>query len=143
MLPMVAFGTLAVDSVLGNHTSADVASRIAQDVTTTRHTVQLFRSLVNEAVAVGLDKAASEEHVSVADVAGALGYGPDIRIAETRRATDAALASLGKLSPVSAAQIDALRRQVDAKGIESIDASAAYVALYGRITAVAVRGLSD
>ena len=46
-------------------------------------------------------------------------------------------------SPVPAGQIDALRRQVDAQKIDPTDAVAAYVALYGRITAVAIGGLSD
>jgi hypothetical protein len=133
MLPMVAFGTLAVDSVLRNHASADVASRIARDVTTTRKMVQLSRSLANEAIAVGLENAALADHVSVAYIAGVIGYGPDMQIAQTRRATNAALSSLGKMSPVPAGQIDALRRQVDAQGIGSTEAVAAYVALYGRI----------
>jgi hypothetical protein len=143
MLPMVAFGTLAVDSVLQYRASADVASRIERDIKTTRGMVELFRSLVNEAIAVGLEKSASEAHVPVAAIAGALGYGPAVRSTKARPATDTALASLGESSPVSAEQIRALRRHVDAQTIGSIEASSAYVELYGRITTVLVAWFSD
>jgi diguanylate cyclase (GGDEF)-like protein len=143
MLPMVAFGALAVDSVLQYRASADVASRIERDSKTTRATVQLFRSLENETIAVGLEKSAAETHVPVADVAGLLGYSSSVRTAKARPVTDAALAALGKSSPVSAAQLAALRRHVDNKATGSIEASSAYVGPIGRISADAVRRLSD
>ncbi len=143
MLPMVAFGTLAVGGALQHRDSAKVASRIERDIETTRDAVQLFRSLVNEAIAVGLEKAASETGVPVENIAGVLGYGPDVRAATARPATDAALASLGASSPVSAAQIESVRHQVDGQAVGSIEASSAYVELYGRITGVALRRLSD
>jgi hypothetical protein len=146
MLPVVAFGALAVDSVLQYRASAQVASRIGRDIKTTRAMVQLFRSLGNETIAIGLEKSAAEAHVpvaEVAEVAGLLGYSSSVRTAKARPVTDAALASLGKASPVSAEQIAALRRHVDNKAIGSIEACGSFVELIGRITAVAVRRLSD
>jgi diguanylate cyclase (GGDEF)-like protein len=135
MLPLAAMGLLAAHDTAQYRSDATVASGIRRQVPIVDAMVRLSEQLHNEELSAGIALRASEVGLSPASISHLLGYNQAVNTASLRAGTDSAIAALGRASPVSAAQIDSLRRQVDSKTIDPGAATQGFVTLDGEVGA--------
>ncbi len=143
MLPVVVTGVLALHDTGEYRASAAAAARVGHGVVAVDGMVRLWQALSNESLSVGVSEWAARVSLPPDEISRQLGYGRATGVAETRAATDSALAALGATSPVPAAAITALRREVDAKAIDPIGTAEAFVGFFGQLAAVVGPRLSD
>ncbi len=135
MLPVIAMGLLAAHDTAQYRSDATVASGIRRQVPIVDAMIRLSEELHNEELSAGIALRASEVGLSPTSISRLLGYNQAVNTASLRAATDSAIAALGRASPVSATQIDALRRQVDSKATDPSAATQGFVALDGEVGA--------
>jgi diguanylate cyclase (GGDEF)-like protein len=143
LIPLIILVPLVGREIADDRATAAAARRIEQRVPTIDALVQLRRTLQSEAVSVGIDVWAAQLTLARNDIARMLGYDPTNTATAVRSATDAALAALGRSSPVASERVAALRRQVDAGTIRGTDTQNAIAGFDREVAAVLQPLLSD